>query len=103
MEKKDVRMVYCPTEEMVADYSTKPTQGSLFVYQRDLILGIKKEEFGIYKSWYKEVLLKYDIWDDKEKDLESLWLQYEVYRVFYVKSLIVEVYRIFYVKSLMVS
>ena len=72
MEKKDARMVYCPTEEMIADYSTKPTQGSLFVYQRDLILDIKKDEFDMYKRQYKEVLLKYDIWDDKEKDLESI-------------------------------
>ena len=48
IEKKDAKIVCCPTEKMVADYSAKPTQGSLFAYQRNLILGINKEEFDMH-------------------------------------------------------
>ena len=33
------------TEKMIADYSTKPTQGALFEYQRDKLLGIDKKDF----------------------------------------------------------
>ena len=29
-KKKDFKLVCCPTENRIADYSTKPTQGSLF-------------------------------------------------------------------------
>ena len=62
-------MVHCPSEKMVADYSTKPTQGSLFVCQRNLILGMDEKEFGKYKKWYEAALKRYDLWDDKEDDL----------------------------------
>ena len=30
IEMKDIRVVYYPTEEMIADYFTKPLQGALF-------------------------------------------------------------------------
>ena len=53
MEKKELKIIYCPTEKMITDYSTKPTQGTLFEYQCDTILGIKKEEYVMYKDWYK--------------------------------------------------
>ena len=38
MEKGEIRLVYCPTDEMWADYYTKPLQGSKFTYFRDLIM-----------------------------------------------------------------
>ena len=31
--KKEVRVVHCPTDKMIANNSTKPTQGTLFVFQ----------------------------------------------------------------------
>ena len=62
-------MVYCPTEKMITDYSTKPTQGSLFACQRNLILGIDEKEFSMHKEWHKAVLVKYELWDDLEEDL----------------------------------
>ena len=72
MEKKELKTIYCPTEKMIADYSTKPTQGTLFEYQRDIILGVKKEECVMYKNWYKKKLMEYDLWDDEEDDLMDL-------------------------------
>ena len=57
---------------MIADYSTKPTQGTLFEYQCDTILGIKKEESVMYKDQYKKKLAEYDLRDDAEVDLIDL-------------------------------
>ena len=72
MEKKELKIIYCPAEKMIADCSTKPTQGTLFEYQRDTILGIKKEECVMHKDWYKKKLVEYDLWDDTEADLMDL-------------------------------
>lgn len=37
--KKSIKLVYCPTEVMIADIMTKPLQGSLFRTMRDRIMG----------------------------------------------------------------
>ena len=34
-----IGVVYCPTEEMLADFSTKPLQGSLFRKRKAVIMG----------------------------------------------------------------
>ena len=34
-----ITVEYCPTEDMVADYFTKPLQGSLFIKLRNLVMG----------------------------------------------------------------
>ena len=36
---KEVEIEWCPTKEMVADFMTKPLQGSHFMRLRDLIMG----------------------------------------------------------------
>ena len=33
IKNKEVKIVYCPTEKMIADFSIKPTQGKLFEYK----------------------------------------------------------------------
>lgn len=40
-KNKEAKIVHYPTEKMVADYSSKPTQEELFEFQRNTILGIK--------------------------------------------------------------
>ena len=45
IDKKKLKSVYCPTDEMTADFNTKPLQGSKFVECRDKILGITAEDF----------------------------------------------------------
>ena len=35
VEKDLVKIVYCPTGEMMADYMSKPLQGQKFLYFRD--------------------------------------------------------------------
>ena len=50
--KKEINVIYCPTENMIADYFTKPLQGSQFLKFRDAIMGethfdsIVKERVG---------------------------------------------------------
>ena len=41
-DTKEINVEYCPTGEMIAEYFTKPLQGSKFTTFRDLILGITK-------------------------------------------------------------
>ena len=72
IEQKDVRMAHFPTEKIIADYSTKPTQGSLFVCQRNMILGLDEKEFAMHKEWHKAALMKYDLWNKAKNDLELL-------------------------------
>ena len=37
--KKDMEIEYCPTDDMLADFFTKPLQGSLFRKFRAIIMG----------------------------------------------------------------
>jgi len=59
IQKKHYKVQYCPTEEMIADFFTKPLQGALFYKFRDAILGIKEEDFDKYKEKYYQILEKY--------------------------------------------
>ena len=39
VDKKEMQIVYCPTEQILADYFTKPLNGSLFRLYRGVIMG----------------------------------------------------------------
>ena len=39
ISKGEVRVEWCPTGDMVADFLTKPLQGSIFKKFRDVIMG----------------------------------------------------------------
>ena len=45
IDKKELKIVYCPTDEMTADFNTRPLQGLKFVEFRDKLLGISAEAF----------------------------------------------------------
>jgi hypothetical protein len=47
-----VRIVYCPTKEMVSDYLTKPLQGSLFRTHRNSIMGVSEDSLSRYHEEY---------------------------------------------------
>ena len=66
IKNKEVKVVYCPTKEMIADYNTKPLQGLLFYYFRDKIMGVKTEDFKKYKDNYVEILKQYELYSDKD-------------------------------------
>ena len=56
----------------MSDLGTKPTQGSIFVYHRNIIQDMSKEDFHMHKKWHREVLEKYELWNDLKFDLDSL-------------------------------
>jgi KUP system potassium uptake protein len=39
IEKGDIHLLYCPTEDMLADFFTKPLQGKVFERFRDMVMG----------------------------------------------------------------
>ena len=39
VRNKAIHITHCPTEEMVADFFTKPLQGSLFIKMRNYVMG----------------------------------------------------------------
>ena len=39
VDKKEIKIEYCPTKHMLADFFTKPFNGSLFTYFRNIIMG----------------------------------------------------------------
>ena len=39
IDKKEVRVKHCPMEKMLSDYFTKPLQGELFKFYRNIIVG----------------------------------------------------------------
>ena len=66
IKNKEMKLVYCHTEKMIADFNSKPLQGKLFVEFRDTIMGIKFEDYGRYKKRYIEVLKQYELFDDED-------------------------------------
>lgn len=72
IRNKEVSIVHCPTQEMIADYNTKPLQGQLFVDMRNVIMGIRQEDYGVYKQNYRTVLQKYGLWGTHEDDICDL-------------------------------
>ena len=49
LEKKEVKIVHCPSDKMVADFSSKPLQGSLFRHHRNAMQGIVDNDFVLQK------------------------------------------------------
>jgi hypothetical protein len=62
VESGDVKIEHCPTGEMLADYFTKPLQGSLFLRMRDQIMNIDSN--NKYHSNRRSVLRTKDDPDD---------------------------------------
>ena len=41
LEMENIKIQYCPTTQMVADFFTKPLQGTQFIKLRDVVMGYK--------------------------------------------------------------
>jgi hypothetical protein len=54
----EVIIEYCPTGDMIADFFTKPLQGSLFRKFRNLIMGVSEVDAFEYKQAYYEAKAK---------------------------------------------
>lgn len=58
VKKGEVNIEYCPTGDMIADFFTKPLQGSLFRKFRNLIMGVGEADVIAYKGAYYEAKAK---------------------------------------------
>ena len=54
VDSGDIQVQYCPTKEMWGDFFTKPTQGHLFLVQRDHVMNI--DSSSPYHSSHRSVL-----------------------------------------------
>ena len=50
IDRDEVDIEYCPTEDMVADYLTKPLQGSQFYRFRDLIMNLSGQVLPVVQQ-----------------------------------------------------
>ena len=55
IDKGTLTLKYCPTELMLADFFTKPLQGSLFKLFRDVILGLRPMSDAKHKEPSKQL------------------------------------------------
>lgn len=48
-----LKIIYCPTKEMVVDFFTKPLQGMLFITHRNTVLRISQYDMPLNREEYK--------------------------------------------------
>ena len=70
IQNKTLSLQHCPTDEMLADYFTKPLQGSLFVCLCNHIMGVEFEDGN--PTTHRRVL---GYQDDHENKEASEWEQ----------------------------
>jgi hypothetical protein len=59
--KGELKVQWCPTNDMIADYMTKPLQGKLFRRFRDIIMGLKSPSERIIKKDEKTCLVVFPV------------------------------------------
>ena len=58
--QKKLKVLHCPTEDMIADFYTMSLQGELFVKHRDSMLGIDPEHISRYMKAHAEYIASLD-------------------------------------------
>jgi hypothetical protein len=76
VDKGEVSIEYCPTEIMLADFFTKPLQGSLFNRFRDVIMGYKPTssllELNSIKERVGSTVFELDSGGDENQHMEEI-------------------------------
>ena len=62
IRKKEVKVDYCATEDVLGDHSSNPLQGVISVKQLNLIQDVKEQYFKVHKGWCRRVMEKYELW-----------------------------------------
>ena len=68
MKKKEFKIMYCLTGEMITAIFTKPLQGAQFVKFRDAILGINGKDDDEYLASYRAVLKTFGLVEEENAD-----------------------------------
>ena len=71
IKNKEIKVMYCPTESMVADFFSKPLQGKLFFKFRNVILGIDPQDYDAYQRNFDEVIKKYQQMEEEQQSKGS--------------------------------
>ena len=62
LDREGIDVKRCPTERVIADFLTKPLQGKLFKYLRDIIMGLApfpmEERVGLYENSRNESIVE---------------------------------------------
>ena len=56
VKNNEMKILYCPTKEMVADFYTKPLQGTLFKIQRNAIQEVNEKDMPLYMNEHAEFI-----------------------------------------------
>ena len=64
---KELQILHCPTDQMTADFYTKPLQGTLFLNHRNTMLGIDHEQIPLYIKEYSQYVASLDDWSNTNK------------------------------------
>ena len=56
IKAKEMRVLHCPIEDMIADFYTKPLQGALFIKHRNSMLGIDPKHISKYMKAHTEYI-----------------------------------------------
>ena len=65
IKNKELRLKYCPTDDMIGNFFTKPLQDALYVKHRNSILGITEEHMTLYLKEYAQ-------YHDHEYDIDKI-------------------------------
>ena len=78
VKKKEVKIKYCPTDLMIADYFTKPLQGKLFHTLRNIIMGYTSV-FEMMEEYFplKERIGNDNVYSEKEKNKKNKEIEKE--------------------------
>ena len=102
IEQNEIQLEYCPTNNMIADFFTKPLQGQHFKRLRDVVMGAKhystlnhskekiQERVGkdeVIKNVDKQVRFSSDINEDKRRNGDPTGVDVNKFSTKYRKSI----------------
>ena len=66
--KQEASVIFCPTFDMIGDYSTKALQGSQFRRFRNIVLGIHEDDIPAYNASLRALPEELELKLKKEKE-----------------------------------
>ena len=67
-KKKEFKIMYCPTGEMIANFFTKPLQGAQFLKFCDIVFGINTKNDDNYLASYQAIWKKFRLVEKENAD-----------------------------------
>ena len=78
VDKQQLNIKYCPTDQMPADYQSKPLQGDLFQKQKEIFMGNSSQKW-FFKVFQRRTQPKIDRAQTDERAGNVKNYQYQVY------------------------